>query len=172
MEKRNLPARGMRTMIFWLVVAIVMILDQTTKLAVRSLMEVGESRTLVPGLFDLLYVRNDGAAFSMGQGAGVLFVIIALAVLVGAFVLIWREELPLSLVISISCVAGGGVGNMIDRLAGGSVTDFIATTFIDFPVFNVADIFVTCGVIASLVGYYVWEARSASHEAPAPSHGR
>ena len=55
------------------------------------------------------------------------------------------------LTVGLSCVAGGGIGNMIDRLVQGSVTDFLATTFIDFPVFNVADIFVTCGVAVCLL---------------------
>ena len=55
------------------------------------------------------------------------------------------------LVVSLACVAGGGVGNMLDRLLRGSVTDFLCTTFMDFPVFNVADILVTLGVIATLV---------------------
>ncbi len=88
-----------------------------------------------------------------------VFVAIAALVVVGAFLLVWKQDLPMPLVVSIACVAGGGVGNMIDRLAAGYVTDFLATTFIDFPVFNVADIFVTVGVVASLVGYNIWDSR-------------
>ena len=63
----------------------------------------------------------------------------------------------MSLTASVACVVGGGLGNMVDRLARGSVTDFIATAFIDFPVFNVADIAVTCGIAISLIGYLMWE---------------
>ena len=59
--------------------------------------------------------------------------------------------MPAPLAAALGAVAGGGVGNLIDRVIAGQVTDFFATAFIDFPVFNVADIFVTCGVILSLI---------------------
>ena len=62
---------------------------------------------------------------------------------------------------TLSAVSAGGVGNMIDRIASGTVTDFFATTFVSFPVFNVADILVTCGVVASLALYFAWETRRA-----------
>ena len=97
----------------------------------------------------------------MGEGAGPLFAVLALAVFIGAIVWVLREDLPLRLVVSIASVAGGGIGNMVDRIAAGSVTDFLATTFIDFPIFNVADIFVTVGVFVTLVGYTVWDTRHA-----------
>ncbi|MCH4084112.1 MAG: signal peptidase II [Coriobacteriaceae bacterium] len=158
-ETSRLTARGYRAIWFSVVACLVLVLDQTTKLAVRSVLSVGERREFIPGVLDLLYVRNDGAAFSIGRGAGVVFVAIAALVVVGAFLLVWKQDLPMPLVVSIACVAGGGVGNMIDRLAAGYVTDFLATTFIDFPVFNVADIFVTVGVVASLVGYNIWDSR-------------
>ena len=87
------------------------------------------------------------------------FVVVALVVVAGAVALAWREPLPAWLSALLGCVVGGGVGNMVDRIAAGSVTDFLATTFMDFPVFNVADIFVTCGIAASLVGYWWWDSR-------------
>ena len=141
----KVSARGTRAIVFWVAACLVLVLDQTTKLAVRSV------------LLDLLYVKNDGAAFSLGRGAGPLFVLIAAAVVCVAFAYVWREDIPLSLVLPIACVAGGGVGNMVDRLCAGYVTDFLATSFVDFPVFNVADIFVTCGIVCALVAYNVWE---------------
>ncbi len=149
----------MRSVVFLLAVCLVVVLDQAVKAAVRELFPVGEGEVLVPGVLDLLHVENTGAAFSMASGMGPLLVAVAVAVLVGCVALVWREDIPLPLAVAVGCVAGGGVGNMIDRLFQGSVTDFLATSFVGFPVFNVADVFVTCGVVVSVVGYYLWDAR-------------
>nr|WP_314638354.1 signal peptidase II [uncultured Olsenella sp.] len=154
---RPLSRRGMRSVAFLLAVCLVVVVDQAVKAAVRALYPVGEGETLIPGVLDLLHVENTGAAFSMARGMGPLLVVIAIAVLAGCVALVWREDIPLPLAVAIGCVAGGGVGNMIDRLFQGSVTDFLATRFVDFPVFNVADVFVTCGVAVSVVGYYLWD---------------
>lgn len=165
MDRRTTSSRGLRVVVFWLVVCIAVVLDQSTKAAVRVCVPEG-GFTLVPGVLDVRLIRNTGAAFSIGEGAGVLFVIIAAVVVAACAFLVWHEgELPLFLVVSIGCVAGGGVGNMLDRIIDGAVTDFLATTFMDFPVFNVADIFVTVGVAATLIGYFVWERRRTTKEA-------
>lgn len=157
---RILSRRAGRLATFLTVVALVVLLDQATKAAVCLDAPVGTPpRTLIPGVLDLYHVENTGAAFSLGQGATPLFVALALVVIIAALVWVAREQLPLFLVVSIACVAGGGAGNMVDRLTNGSVTDFLATTFISFPVFNVADIFVTLGVIATFLGYLWWEKR-------------
>lgn len=164
--------RGMGVIAFWFTVMLAVITDQATKVAVRHLMPLGTpSRTLIPGVLDLARVENTGAAFSIGQGSSWLFVLCAVVAFVVACTLVWRNDLPFPLVFSLGCVAGGGVGNMIDRLATGSVTDFLATTFIDFPVFNVADIFVTCGVAVSLVLYLRWEATEGIGDASSDAGG-
>ena len=166
--------RGMGVVAFWFTAMIVVVLDQATKVAVRHLMPLGSpARVLVPGVINLLRVENTGAAFSIGEGSSWLFVVCAVVAFVVACVMVWSNDLPLPLVLSLGCVAGGGVGNMIDRLATGSVTDFIATAFIDFPVFNVADIFVTCGVAVSMALYLRWEATQGQvGAADAASGGR
>lgn len=168
----GLSHRGLSVVAFWFTAILVVIADQATKVAVRHLMPVGSPpRTLIPGILDLYRVENTGAAFSIGQGASWLFVGCAIVAFALACYLVWRYDLPLPLVLSLGSVAGGGVGNMIDRIATGSVTDFLALTFIDFPVFNVADIFVTCGVVVSVVLYLRWEAREALKETPADANG-
>ena len=157
--------RGSRIIIFWLFAGLVVLLDQATKAAVRYVApSTGFMRVLIPGLIDLVHVENTGAAFSIGEGAGPLFALLALVVACAAYVFVCTQEPPLPLTASIACVVGGGLGNMFDRLMHGSVTDFIATSFIDFPVFNVADIAVTCGIFLSFVLYLMWEGR-ASEEA-------
>lgn len=151
--------RGMGVVAFWFTALLVVLIDQATKVAVRHLMPLGSpARTFLPGVLNLYRVENTGAAFSIGEGSSWLFVGCAMVAFVVACTMVWRNDLPFPLVLSLGCVAGGGVGNMIDRLATGSVTDFLATAFMDFPVFNVADIFVTCGVAVSMMLYLRWEA--------------
>lgn len=152
------PARARRLALFALVAAAVVTLDQLSKAAARSALVSGEPVTLVPGVMDLSLVYNTGAAFSLGEGGGPLFVLLAAAILVAGLVVAWRRaDVPLPLLLAVAAVAGGGVGNAIDRVALGAVTDFFKTTFVDFAVFNVADIFVTCGVVLAVVLYWRWD---------------
>ena len=135
------------------VALVVLLVDQLTKLAVRA---VGDALrvTVIPGVIDFMFVRNIGAAFSMGEGHGIAFAVLALAVIIAiAVYLVRAPQLAHLEVVGMAMVAGGAIGNAIDRLAFGFVTDFIATTFIDFPVFNVADIGITLGVVLALFGY-------------------
>lgn len=166
MDRRTTSSRGLRIIVFWVVFCLAVVLDQATKAAVRVCVPA-EGRTLLPGILDLKVVHNTGAAFSLGEGASPLFVVIAAAVVVAALLVVWRQDgLPLPLVVSIGCVAGGGAGNMIDRILEGSVTDFLATSFMDFPVFNVADMLVTVGVFVTFVGFLVWDHRREREEEP------
>jgi signal peptidase II len=104
-------------------------------------------RTLIPGV-DLVYVENTGAAFGLlGGGNARLFLIAVSALTAAAIVLAVCKSwicYPFS-VISISCVLGGAIGNLTDRILQGYVVDMFEFTFIRFAVFNVADIFITVG---------------------------
>ncbi|MGI6755592.1 MAG: signal peptidase II [Atopobiaceae bacterium] len=165
MEARISNSRGLKMMMFWIIVSLVVMLDQATKAAVRLMVSEGDM-TFIPGVLDLTLVENTGAAFSLGAGAGVgaFFVLIALAVLVVVMFILWREpNLPMSMVLTLGCVGGGGIGNMIDRVVKGSVTDFLKTTFINFPIFNVADICVTVGVVLTFILYVLWDRKQGAH---------
>lgn len=128
--------------------------DQAVKAAMRGLLSEDGSMTLVPGIMDLHLVYNGGAAFGMGDGGAWLYVAVALAVLVAsvAYVVLGNPSVPLS--VALGFVAGGGVGNLIDRVATGTVTDFFMPTFVDFAVFNVADIAITCGAVVAFVLFW------------------
>lgn len=144
--------RRTRITLFLAMAAVAVILDQIVKAWVRSaLSKTGDTAPFIPGVLRLLHVENTGAAFSMGEGKGFFFVAIAVAIFILALLAVWKEELSVPFALALGAVAGGGIGNMIDRLVQGSVTDFFATQFMDFPVFNVADIFVTLGVICVLI---------------------
>lgn len=158
-DREASPSGARRLALFCLVAAAVVALDQLTKAAARALLVPGEPVTLVPGVMDLSLVYNSGAAFSLGEGAGPVYVAIAVAVTcVGAWVAWRRTEVPLSIALVTAAVAGGGIGNAIDRVTLGAVTDFFKTTFVDFAIFNVADVFVTCGVFVALVLWWRWDA--------------
>lgn len=153
-----------RLALFVLVAAAVVALDQASKAAVRAALVPGEPVTLIPGVMDLSLIYNTGAAFSLGEGAGMLFVAIAAAMCAGGVYVAWRcTDVPLPLLLTVAAVVGGGIGNAIDRVALGAVTDFFKTTFMSFAIFNVADIFVTCGVPVALILWWRWDvAREAS----------
>ena len=141
---------------FWVVCVLAVLVDQVTKAAVRASLVSGKPQEFIPGVLDLSFVKNTGAAFSLGEGAGPVFIVFAAVVLAFGIWLVWSHDgLPMPLVVSVACVCGGGVGNMIERMIFGYVTDFFATSFIDFPVFNVADIFVTVGIAVSVILYLV-----------------
>ena len=133
-----------------LVSAAAVVLDQITKALTVANIALYEQIPFLPGLLDLTYVRNTGAAFSSFQGMQWLF-----AVIFAIFsLLIIRECFKNSMGfnkfdwVCIAAIYGGGLGNMIDRVRLGYVVDMIQTLFMDFPVFNVADCFITCGCFA------------------------
>ncbi len=134
--------------------AWVVIIDQWVKQLVALTLDLGATAELLPGLFRLRHVHNYGAAWSSFSGARWLLVGVTGA---GLCVLLWLATRfvrhPLG-VWSLWLVIGGGIGNLIDRVRLGYVVDMLETEFMSFPVFNVADIFVTCGTAAAAVYYF------------------
>ena len=121
-------------------------LDQWTKgMAVKHLMNQ-KPFVLWDGVFELLYSENRGAAFGMLQGKQWFFLIIAVIVVAAAVYAVFRmpaskKYLPLHLIAMF--LSAGAIGNMIDRFTRGYVVDFLYFKLIDFPIFNVADCYVT-----------------------------
>ena len=105
----------------------------------RIYLRAGENVTMETLLYGLLLESGNDAAM-------------VIACACAAYVVCGRSGTALT--VALGAVAGGGVGNMIDRLAQGAVTDFFRTTFVDFPVFNVADIAITCGFVVAFVLYW------------------
>jgi len=134
-------------MYIYIIAAIAIIaLDQITKILTTTFFELGEVKNIIPHILSFTYVKNEGAAFGILQGARVFFIIITVAVLLGAIYYIVKMR-PQSLIErwALAFIAGGAIGNFIDRAAFGYVRDFIMVEFIDFPVFNIADCFVCIG---------------------------
>ena len=128
------------------------ILDQITKAIVVSQLELYEEAAFLPGLVRFYHTRNTGAAFSMfsdNRWVFMVFSVIAMALM--TYLLIKFHGRHWLLSVSLAAVLGGGIGNMIDRVLCGYVVDFLDFQFMKFAVFNVADIFVTCGSVALAV---------------------
>ena len=136
-----------------LFVAGIVAADQVTKYLTVAYIELYQDVPAIDGLFHLTYVRNTGAAFSSFEGMRWLFLLI-FAVFTALLVYeLVKKTLPFTRLEwwCIAAIYGGGLGNIIDRVRLGYVVDMIEVEFIRFPVFNVADCFITCGCILLLV---------------------
>ncbi len=128
-----------------IVLVVVVALDQLTKHTIASGIAVGQQRRFVPGV-KFVHVRNNGVAFGFLSGGGALLFIFTFAAL-GA--LVWylaRRPERAWLWLPTGLLIGGALGNLIDRVANGAVTDFIKLPH--WPAFNVADMAITFGVIS------------------------
>ncbi len=136
--------------LFALAIAIA---DQISKFLVVQNIPLYTQVEAIPGLFHLTYVRNYGAAFSAMQGMRWLFVVLFVVLTAAILFEYFKKPMPFTTFERwlIAAIYGGGLGNVIDRVRLGYVVDMIATDFITFPVFNVADCFITCGCIALMI---------------------
>lgn len=132
--------------------------DQITKALTVAHIALGGDVAFLPGLLRFTYLRNTGAAFSSFEGQQWLFALL-FAVFTGVVLLeYFKKPLPFTRLERwcIAAIYGGGLGNMIDRVRFGYVVDMIETEFMDFPVFNVADCFITCGCILLIVHLFLF----------------
>ena len=133
--------------------AAIVAADQYTKFVVVNSIALYEKVPFLPGFIGFTYVQNTGGAWSMFSGMMWLFV--AVFAVMTALILWEYFKAPMPFTKferwCIASVYGGGLGNMIDRVRLGYVVDMIETEFITFPVFNVADCFITCGCFALIV---------------------
>ena len=136
-----------------LFVAGIVTADQWTKFLTVAHIPLYQDIEFLPGFLGLTYVRNTGAAFSSFEGQQWLFAII-FVIFTGLILFEYFKKPQPFTKFDRWCIAaiyGGGLGNMIDRVRLGYVVDMIETKFMNFPVFNVADCFITCGCIALMV---------------------
>lgn len=142
-----------RNKFFWLVAIIGLILDQLTKyLVVQTFREVGTSLPLWQDVFHFTYVINTGAAFSFFQG-GVGW-LRWLSLFVSLVLIYWGWVAPKLLIqeqLAYGFILAGALGNGIDRFLFGYVVDFVDFRLINFPVFNLADVFINIGIFLLLI---------------------
>ncbi len=145
----------MKNKYFWSVsiVGIVLVLDQITKYIIRTHVQLYDTVTVIPGFFNITYVRNKGAAFGIlsslpefWRSAFFIAVTIVAVAAIIALIIKTTDRLP---VYAFSLIAGGAMGNLIDRIRYGEVVDFIQWYVKShyWPSFNVADSAITIGVV-------------------------
>ncbi len=150
-----------------LLLAAVVLLDQVTKALVRDNVRVGEEDGVFPGI-TLVHTKNRGVAFSALEDKTVVVVIVITLAMLALLTYVWRHaDLP-GIWVPTGLLTGGAIGNIIDRVRDGAVTDFIKVPA--WPAFNVADMTITFGVLALL--YVIEKApdEPASHRV-APATG-
>lgn len=138
--------------LFWLVALSCLVIDQLTKYwVVQSFPNPGDSFPLWAGVFHLTYIVNTGAAFSLFPGGVVWLRWLSLIVSVGliSFALVGPKLKRLEQ-LACSLILAGALGNGIDRFLFGYVVDFLDFRLINFPVFNLADVFINLGILTML----------------------
>ncbi|BAU07262.1 Lipoprotein signal peptidase [Fischerella thermalis JSC-11] len=151
----NYFAMRLKNKFFWIIAFVAFFLDQITKFWVVQTFSLQQTLPLLPGIFHLTYVTNTGAAFSLLSGKvewlrwlslGVSLALIALAWF-GPLLNRWEQ-------LGYGLILGGAMGNGIDRFALGYVVDFLDFRLINFPVFNLADVFINIGIVCLLIATF------------------
>ncbi|MFS9014620.1 signal peptidase II [Streptococcus infantis] len=134
------------------IIAALIVLDQLVKAYVVQNIALGEIKSWIPNLVSLTYLQNRGAAFSMLQNQQWFFAVITLVVMAGAIWYLHKHiEDSFWIVFGLVLIIAGGLGNFIDRISQGFVVDMFHLDFINFAIFNVADSYLTVGVVVLLI---------------------
>ncbi|MDO5456802.1 MAG: signal peptidase II [Atopococcus tabaci] len=142
---------------YYLLSFIIVIVDQLSKYLTTAYIELGEQVEGLPGLLSITHIHNTGAAWSILEGQMWFFYIVT--VIVALMIIYYMQQTknqPL-LQTGLAFILGGAVGNFIDRLLHQYVIDMIQLDFIDFPIFNIADMALTVGVILLFIQYIFFD---------------
>ena len=132
-------------MIYLLLITLIVLSDQISKFFILKYIPFGFSKAIVDNIVYITHVRNTGGAFSIFQGFKMIFLLIPIVVIVLLVWAIFFSKISKYDKIAFSLILGGALGNLIDRAFRGYVIDFIDLKF--WPVFNIADIFISTGIV-------------------------
>lgn len=137
------------------VTSLLIILDQASKWWVVKEIPLREVRPFIPGLFSLTYLQNRGAAFSILQNQQWFFTLMTIAV-IGAAIIYYFKSKNMTLLkeIALLLIISGGIGNFIDRLRLSYVVDMVHLDFMNFAIFNVADSYLSVGVLLLVIVFW------------------
>lgn len=142
----------MKKRLFVLSLILLVALDQLSKFWIVSHIALGEVKSFIPGIVSLTYLQNNGAAFSILQDQHWFFVVITVLVIGYAiYYLATHPHLNIWKQLALLLIISGGIGNFIDRLRLAYVIDMVHLDFVDFAIFNVADSYLTVGVILLVI---------------------
>ena len=135
-----------------IIIAVLVAIDQLIKLLVIEHLEPIGSLTLIDGFIRLKYAENTGAAFGSFSGRTSFLSIFTFVIIILALIYLFVKKRKVDAeYICISLIVAGGLGNLVDRVFRGFVVDYIEPLFIDFAIFNFADILVTCSCIVLVI---------------------
>lgn len=141
---------------YYFIALITFLIDRLSKLAVVKWMQEGQTIPLWEGVFHITSLRNKGAAFGILQGQRWLFIILTVIVISGiVFYLRQNSKKNPRMSLALSILLGGALGNFYDRLIKGEVVDSLDFRLIDYPIFNLADVFIFTGV--ALLLWEIWQ---------------
>lgn len=151
--------KGYRYGMLIIVVPAVVLLDQITKAIISHRLNLNQTIGVIAGFFNIVYIKNPGAAFGLFRGWGalrVVFLVIITLLALTIIIYLYRKTAEGLLRFSFSLIAGGAIGNLIDRLRFGEVIDFLDFHIGNYhwPAFNVADSAITVGVFVAVVQLY------------------
>lgn len=140
-----------------LYIIVLVAVDQVTKVLIRNQFMEGGDIPLIPGVFRIVFHKNDGAVWGIlsGKENAVIFLSIITVVILGLLIFLYFR-IPYTkhyrpLIIILLFVISGAIGNFIDRIVCGYVTDFLYIELIDFPVFNIADCYITISIFVLII---------------------
>lgn len=150
---------GLSTRNFLIIALAIVIVDQLAKMAVVSALPLNAGIEVIPGFFDLVYFRNPGAAFGIFNEGGALrkvFLIGTSVIALAVIGVLFRQSKEKLTSFALSLIAGGAVGNLIDRIMEGEVIDFLYFHIGQYywPAFNIADSAITIGVGLAIYSFY------------------
>ena len=156
--------KNYRKLYFPLAAVMLILLDQLSKQWIVNHIPLNAIRKCVPGIFSLTYLRNYGAAFSILQNQQWFFTVITLAV-VGAACYYFIKNINGNFwfLFGLLLIISGGIGNFIDRLRLGYVVDMVRLDFMNFAIFNVADSYLTVGVVILFIALWKEEENGINH---------
>lgn len=164
-DKTQIKKHVVKFVIEMFVIAGITGLDQYFKyLATEKLSKLSETVPVIPGIIGLRYCENTGGAFSLGSSSTDILSYVTLVAVVGMIIYLAiprKRAIPYD--ICVTAIIAGGIGNLIDRFTNGFVVDYIETLFVNFAIYNFADIFITCGCFG-LVAYLIYETVKESKE--------
>ena len=149
-----------------LCIGLLVAFDQITKFIVRTSFALYESHPLIKNVFHLTYIQNTGIAWGMFKNGRIIFLILTVLVLLvcaGIYAKIPENRRFTPIRVCLVFLVSGAIGNMIDRISLHYVVDFFDFRLINFPIFNVADIYVTLGVIV-LICFVLFRYRESDYE--------
>lgn len=152
-------------MIYFIIAFLIVLADQASKYFITLQYAAGGYLDIIPGVLRLTYVTNSGGAFSMFSDHTMVLAIVSAAVCLVIIILMITMRRANLARLSLGFILGGAIGNLIDRFFMGYVVDMFETLFIDFAIFNVADIFITVGAVLFVIAVlFCWPKKTDEEE--------